>query len=65
MEILEKQTFTSPVFRCSVFKWWSEFSPVFKWHLNNGPFGYRTTFNHRLFKNQTGPVFRYPQYFKN
>ena len=33
-----------------VLKWWSEyntkFSPVFKWHLNNGQFGDRTTFDH-------------------
>ena len=33
-----------------VFKWWSEyqtkFSPVFKWHSNNGPFDDHTTFDH-------------------
>ena len=32
------------------FKWWSEyhtnFCPVFKGHLNTGPFGHRTTFDH-------------------
>ena len=33
-----------------VFKWCSEyrtkFSPVFIWHSNNGPFRYRTAFDH-------------------
>ena len=33
-----------------VFKWWSEywtkFSPVFKWHSNNRPFGDLTAFDH-------------------
>ena len=33
-----------------VFKWQSKyqtkFSPVFKWHLNNRPFGDQTTFDH-------------------
>ena len=32
-----------------VLKWWSEnqtkYSPLFKWHLNTGPFGDRTTIN--------------------
>ena len=33
-----------------VFKWGfdyqTKFSPVLKWHSNNGPFGDRTTFDH-------------------
>ena len=34
----------------TVFKWcseyWTIFSPVFKWHLNNGPYSDKTNFNH-------------------
>ena len=29
-----------------LYKWWSEFSWVFKWHLNTGPFSYRAIFDH-------------------
>ena len=28
------------------FEYRTKFSPVFKWHLNNGPFGDQTTFDH-------------------
>ena len=55
METSEKQTFTCHVFRCLVFKclvfkWQSEyqteFSRVFKWHLNTGPFSNWIGFDH-------------------
>ena len=48
----------SSVFR-PPFEYRTKFSPVFKWHSNNGPFGDRTTFD---FEYQTSPVFRSPLY---
>ena len=53
-------TFTCPIFRCSVFKLWSEywtkFSSVFEYQTIRG------SDNFRPFKYQTSPVFRSPLY---